>query len=133
MLANIAARNLSLDAKWGSSRASIWPATIRFGLFDGDPTGDGVEITGGGYAPVDLPNDDTTWAPAVDGAKVTVVDIALPTATDVWDADATWFAFSMTDGTLLEVGELTDVVSVDVGQKAVFFAGTITIIEPAGN
>jgi predicted amidohydrolase YtcJ len=131
MLGSVTARNMSLDSKWGAGRASVWPSTIVFALYSDNPMGAGVEISGGSYAAVTKNNDNTTWAAAVNGEKVCQVVIAYPMATAAWSANATWLAIRDPGGTLLEVGQLSDVVIVDqVGVQAKFEAGTVSVIEP---
>jgi hypothetical protein len=132
MLGSVTARNMALDSRFGAGRASVWPSTIVFALYDDNPAGVGVEITGGGYAAVTKNNDNTTWAAASLGQKVCQIAVAFPMATSAWSANATWLAIRDPGGTLLEIGQMSDVVICDVaGVQASFAAGTIVVIEPS--
>lgn len=57
----IAARNLTLRAHFGAARTSLSIPILQFALFRGDPSGGGVEPSGGGYARVAKNNDAAFW------------------------------------------------------------------------
>jgi hypothetical protein len=90
-LGSIKAKNISLDACYGSGHASSWPATTYLHLFQGDPTLGAPEISGGNYGPVSITNDSTHWPNASGGQQVNGVTETLPTSTGPWSAPATYF------------------------------------------
>jgi hypothetical protein len=93
-LGSVKAADMALDACYGSGRASVWPGTIYAHLFAGDPTLGAAEITGGGYAPISIPNDSTHWPNAMGGLKTNGVTEQFPVSTGPWSAPATFFWLS---------------------------------------
>jgi hypothetical protein len=93
-LGSVKSRNMALDSCYGSGKASNWPATVYLHLFANDPTAGGMEIVGGGYAPVAIPNDSTHWPDAVGGLKTNGVTETLPLSIGPWSAPATYFWLS---------------------------------------
>lgn len=63
------------------------PTSFDVALFNGDPTFDGVEITGPGYARVTIANNGTTWTTSGDQV---VAEVTFPAPTGAWD-EATHF------------------------------------------
>lgn len=90
-----AAQELSLDNDYGPTRGPNAPDNLIVHLFGGDPDGDGVEVTGGGYAPATMSNDD--WALAADGIKSTDPSPIFPAPTGEWDITATHWALEDAD------------------------------------
>lgn len=90
-LGSVKARDISLDACYGSGHASDWPSTVYLHLFQGDPTLGAPEISLGGYAPVAIPNDTSHWPNAAGGQKVNGQPETLPTSTGPWSAPANYF------------------------------------------
>ena len=93
-LGSTKAKNLALDASYGSGRASNWPATVYIHLFAGDPTLGAAEIGSGGYAPISVPNDTAHWPAASGGLKMNGQTENFPTSTGPWSAPATYFWLS---------------------------------------
>ena len=62
------------------------PADVWIALYTVTPAdaGGGTEVTGGGYARVQVDNDLVTWAAAVTGIKENAILIAFPQATADW-------------------------------------------------
>ncbi len=100
-LGSVIAKNESLDACYGGSHASNWPSTVYLHLFANDPTAGGMEITGGGYAPVAITNDTMHWPTASAGLKTNGVTETLPVSTGAWSAPATFFWLSNSSTQLL--------------------------------
>lgn len=103
-------------------------------LFDGDPSGDGVEITLAGYARV-AHQDWTTSVPEVgESVRSNASQIEFPTITDAGVADY-WAIFDdAVAGNLLRYGLLTDFIGVPspvvfsgVGEEATFKIGAIKV------
>jgi hypothetical protein len=90
-LGSVRARDMCLDANYGSQHASNWPSTVYLHMFQGDPTLGAPEISGGGYAPISVPNDSSHWPNATSGLKVNGQAEAFPTSTGAWSAPATYF------------------------------------------
>jgi hypothetical protein len=90
-LGSVKARNISLDACYGSGHASDWPSTVYLHLFQGDPTLGAPEISGGNYGPVSIANDSTHWPNASAGQKVNGRVATLPTSNGPWSAVANYF------------------------------------------
>lgn len=108
-----AAQNAALDALWGSQHGVTMPDTFEVGLFTGDPSDAGLELDpDGGYARIVCANDDTTWLPADEGVKTSVL-LVFPDSTGEWSDDADYFGLFV-GGTLFDFGRLTDPVSVAV-------------------
>jgi hypothetical protein len=93
-LGSVKAKNMALDANYGSGRASAWPTPIWAHLFAGNPTIGALEISGGNYGPVSIANDTTHWPNATGGLKVNGQTISFPVSTGPWSAPATYFWFS---------------------------------------
>jgi hypothetical protein len=93
-LGSVKAKNMALDANYGSGRASNWPGTLWAHLFAGDPTLGASEINSGGYAPISITNDSTHWPAAMGGLKVNGVVETFPTSSGPWSAPATFFWLS---------------------------------------
>lgn len=79
--------NRTLDALYGDLHASEAPASYYVALFSAAPTvaGGGTELSGDGYARVEVENTTAEWPLADDRAKHNANDIEWPTATDDWD------------------------------------------------
>lgn len=75
--------------------------TLRIRLFSTTLTRDGVgtELSGDGYAYVEIDNDTTNFPLSDDGAKANAVQFDFPTATADWDAISSVGIFD-TDGNL---------------------------------
>lgn len=77
MIRDIGPRNASLANDYGATKGPNAAASHQFAVFEGDPSVDGVELTGGGYARVTLPNDGTVWPAPVGGQLTITVDLPL--------------------------------------------------------
>lgn len=73
-----AAEGRSLDNDYGPTRGPNSPSTLEAHLFMEHPSFGGVEVSGGGYAPVTFSND--AWDPSADGVKRSHL-LAYPAAT----------------------------------------------------
>lgn len=122
-LLSVAARNASLAMSYGAGRGSSAPASLEVALFVGDPANGGTELAAdGGYAPVTVPNDATTWPDAPTDGAITSTTLTYPTATGAWSDVATHFLIrDATTGDEWDSGQLADDISVDV-------AGTVTTV-----
>lgn len=86
-----AAAEASLNMSYGDDRGPLAPDTLEIALYSGDPAFDGVELNDTdcpGYARLTVANDNTTWLPAADGEKRSVL-LTFP-ATDQWTRAATY-------------------------------------------
>lgn len=71
-----AAAEASLDMSYGDDRGTLAPDFLEIALYSGDPAFDGVEVNDTdcpGYARITVPNDNTTWNPAANGEKSSVI------------------------------------------------------------
>jgi hypothetical protein len=129
-LGSTLAQNLALDACYGSSHASVWPATLYLRLYNGNPMTGGTELTGaGGYAPVAMVNDSTHWPNASGGQKSNGVTLAFPTSSGAWSSAATYFWLTDGTGNLLDGGPLTLSIAVTgAGWNVQFPANSIQIL-----
>lgn len=83
-----AARNASLDNDYGPTAGPNAPAGGHdLALFVGDPMTIGVEVSGPGYARVNVPPGK--WLPAFGGMKRTDGPVLFPAAMDEWDGIVT--------------------------------------------
>lgn len=132
VLASEIAKNISLDACYGGSKSSVWPATVYMALFAGDPADTGVELTSaGGYARVAITNDTTHWPAAAGGQKANALEVAFPASSAAWSATATHFALmsALTAGNKLDSALLTSPVAVTAAATTVVFpANSLTLV-----
>lgn len=83
---DIEAMNQSLANDYGTSE-TLRPPQHELALFSGDPLDSGVEITGGGYARVEIEAAD--WAEPADGAISTIDPVVFPAPTEEWSDTVT--------------------------------------------
>lgn len=119
-------RNRAADAWLGSGRAAGWPNQLLVHLYTGDPADQevpGVELgPDGGYAPLAVVNDDTSFPPAVGGQKVSA-SFTIPFTGPASD-EATWGVIS--DGVdLMLGGPLSETIN-PVGPGDVIFSIAVT-------
>ena len=55
--------NAILDAVLGDDHSTTIPSSLQVRLYAGSPLTGGVELSGGGYAPLAASNNTATWAP----------------------------------------------------------------------
>lgn len=109
---DIPVMNSMLAAIYGPSRAAGRPATVQMALYNGDPTEDGVEMSGGGYTRITLADAD--WNPPTDGQMISIPKSIV--STGAWTVGGV--AASATHWGLVEAlglgvsGELEDQVDV---------------------
>lgn len=96
-LGSTAAKNVVLRGTYGTSRSSLAPATIDVRLYVGDPAGAGVEMTGGGYAPVTLANSDANMGVPTTGL-LTPATVTYATSTGAWSGGTPPDHWAITDG-----------------------------------
>lgn len=120
------AKNIAIRANYGSSRSSLWPALVDFRLYDGDPTGAGTEMTGGGYAPVEVANTDANMGVPTSGV-LTPATVAFATSTGAWSGGTppTYFAITDGAGTLLDVGTVSANPGVSAAGQDVLLSAVI--------
>lgn len=108
------------------------PAIYYVGLLITSPDdgggGDEVSGVGTGYSRVSVANNDTNWPTAISGQKTNGVKIQFPMAVAPW-GNVTHFGLwdDPTDGNLLVYGEVTVVISPDVGNAPYFDVSTLYI------
>ena len=131
-------KNDALDANYGASRSTAFPATVYLALFNGDPTVSGSELSPstGGYTRLSIPNDATNWGAASSGVKSNLLTLYMPASTGAFNASANYFGFydASVGGNLLDTGQLLDIsnnpTTITVSQAGVvikFAAGSIQI------
>lgn len=137
-----AAQNASLDNDYGATRGSNAPSAHQVALFNGDPNGDGVEISDtteteagtvpNGYERVTIPNNGTTWAPAADGRKETAAPVVFAVPTEAWEDVTHFVLFDDADGTtgwdsgaLLETLVVTGAGTAPSADLAVFYGESV--------
>jgi len=106
-LGSTTAKNIAIRANYGSSRSSLWPSTVTFRLYVGNPTSGGTEMTGGGYAGVAVANTDANFPVPTTGV-LEPATVVFPTSTGAWSAGAPPTFFAIKDGsTFLDYGPLS--------------------------
>jgi hypothetical protein len=103
------------------------PTVLGVALFTVTPSdsGGGTEVSGGGYARVDLPPLDANWtaASATDGATDNAVAITFPTPSANWGTVVAFGIFDATTaGNLLVWGAITPSKTINNGDPAPAFA-----------
>jgi hypothetical protein len=106
-LGSVKAQNLALDSCYGDNHADIWPDTVYCHYFANDPTLGGMEITGGGYIPIPIPNDSAHWPDATGGLKTNGEVEDTMTSTGPWNSSATFWWLSDSPTQLLPPGSPT--------------------------
>ncbi len=104
------------------------PATVYVALYTTSPgeDGTGVEVQGGNYARVAVPNDTTNWPVTANGMKSNAADIVFPVATGNWGDVVAWaLCDAPTGGNVLVYGEVSPPRPVYSGDVPRFVAGTL--------
>lgn len=106
---DIEAQNAILDAILGPDQGATIPATFDFELWVGDPRLAGsVEVSGPGYAAVEISTSASWTTPAAGGVKTRDTPVAFADPTDEWDDVAThWAMRDPGTGALYFVGLLS--------------------------
>jgi len=109
------------------------PASVFMALFKGDPDDSGVEVSGGGYARVEVVNDGTNWS-RTDSTVINLNDIDFGTASADWATlghEVTHAAMldDATAGNLLYSGALSVPRIILNGDPIVLVAGQLQITE----
>ncbi len=124
--------NAALDACYGDAHSTAWPDDLQVRLYAGSPLSGGVEVTGGGYAPLAVSNDTATWPDAAFRAKTNGVDFVFATSSGAYSATATHWAITDTSGVLCDTGELGEPIAVtEAGQAVRLVAGSLSITYPS--
>ncbi len=120
--------NAILDAVLGDDHAVTIPDELQVRLYAGSPLTGGVELSGGGYAPLAVDNDTATWDDAVSRVKANAVDFVFATSSGAYSATGTHWAATDTSGVIVVTGELGEVVGATAAGQAVrLIAGTCTV------
>ena len=124
------ARAEELDAFLGDNHSSEYPDTLKVALFLTVPSGTNPGTQpAGGYLPVLVDNDSTTW-PDADTAlhrKSNGVPFVFPTATSNWGT-VNGYGLLRPDDSVLWYSGLTTPVSVLSGQTRQFAVGTFILV-----
>jgi hypothetical protein len=111
-------------------------STLYLALFVGDPSGAGVEISGGNYARKTVATTD--WAAAASGSLSNSSAVTFDQATDIWSADdVTYWALydASTGGNLVAYDDVPAAQQQPIvsGNTVEFSAGDIvlTISDPS--
>lgn len=119
----------TLQAWFGSSHASMFPATWYLGLFSIEPSdaGGGTEASGGSYARVGVANDNTHWS-VIASAATNLLIVTFPVATGVWGNLPWWGLFDdPLFGALACWGKFNIPVKPVVGARVVLSPGDIQV------
>jgi hypothetical protein len=121
--------NATLDHFLGGPAFSP-PAVLLVGLFTTSPTPStaGVEVSGTGYARVQVPNTSATWTPAAAGSKSNASPITFPVAGGSWGTVVAVGLFNES-GTLLYFGPLTASLTVTSGEAFTIPTGAFVASE----
>ena len=102
---DVAEQNSILRAGWGPDQAAHRPASWDLALFNGDPTQDGVEVSGGGYVRQTIDAGD--WSTPVAG-QMAAAWVEFPAPSGAW-SPSTATHWALYDGTTLGAsGPLAD-------------------------
>lgn len=121
------ARRKSLRNDYGTNAAADAPSSHDLHLFNGDPMLDGVEVTGDGYAAVQV--DPADWVD--DESEAIVALVTMPAPTGAWDI-ATHWALEGSDGLWWDCGEFATPLNVTgagdgpLVRVPIFYADAIT-------
>lgn len=103
------ARNIALDACYGDSKSSLWPASLQVALWNGDPAAGGSELTSaGGYARAVVANTTANFPNAAAGVKTSATTTQFAASTGAFSSGFTHWAFMDGSGNLLDSGQVTD-------------------------
>jgi hypothetical protein len=105
-------------------------ANTHIALFTAGPddSGGGTEVSGSGYARVNLANNTTSWPTTSTGTKANGTNIVFPTAAGSWGTITHFGIFSAASGgNLLFHGSLGTAKSVGSGDAPSFPIGSLTI------
>lgn len=128
------AADLLLDVMFGQA-ANPFPASYWIALSETDPLVDGTgltELTGSGYARVELVNDGTTF-PGASGRSTTIgVDVTYAAASGLWNTVTHFALYGHVTATTNYYGSgaLVLPVAIASGASAFFSAGTLTFDVP---
>jgi len=84
---DVAAMNASLDNDYGTTHGPNAPSSHDVALFVGDPMTDGVEVSGAGYARVQILA--AAWMAASDGFKTPSAPVVFPDPTAAYPGTVT--------------------------------------------
>lgn len=76
--------DLVLECVFGDGHDSRFPDTWELALYDNDPSTTGVELSGSGYARLDVPNDDANWTAPAGSVVQNILDLRFDPATADW-------------------------------------------------
>lgn len=129
VMLSASARNASLLNDYGSTKGANAPTALRVCLFIGDPRL-GVELTGGGYTPVVVDNDDTYWTSAPEDGVMSPESVEF-VFTDTPDGIATHWAFrdDATDD-LWDTGQRAEQVIIPEGGASATLVCTVNYADP---
>lgn len=117
-----------LDAAYGSSHSSVFPANHWVSLFAGTPGAGGVELVGGGYAPVGaVANNSANWPNAIGNVKTNGATFTFPTATADWVEATHWATKDGAGGAIVDQGLLGEPVVVRAGQTFYLAPGDLVM------
>lgn len=123
-------RTKDLDRVFGAI-AYTSPATLYFALVVGDPSGAGVEVSGGSYARVGVTNNSTNF-PAASGSPPTKSNASAIVWTDPtgsWGTPTYWAIYdASTSGNLLRYGTITNPVAIATGSRVEIPAGELDLL-----
>lgn len=114
----------------GSVHLSSFPNTFYIAFYTVAPSASGTggaEVTGGAYARLAVPNDDTNWSGTA-GSKSNVLQLIFPLATANWGSIvAVALMNTLTVGNTVVSGLLGTPFAITSGQRALFDPGTLIV------
>lgn len=130
MLLDDAAANASLASSYGAARdTSNSPVHLELALFHGDPAAGGTELEAdGGYVPLTVDNDATTWPDAPADRAITSAVLDWPAATGEYSDTVTHALIRDADtGVGWDTGRLAAEISIsEAGQ---FVRAQVTVYD----
>lgn len=103
---------------------------LHFALFTAGPTdtGGGTEVSGTGYARVNVTNNTTNFPTTTTGLKQNATAITFPTAGASWGTATHWGIYdASSSGNLLFHGALDSAKAIDTGDAFSFPIGNLSI------
>jgi len=92
-LGSLKARDIALDACYGSTHSAVWADIHYLHLFDLNPLVGGRELLYGvgGYEALEVVNTNTSWNAAQNSQKTNKATLTFPESTGSWSATATYW------------------------------------------
>lgn len=123
-LGSVTAQTVDLAGTYGDNKGALAPTTLHAHLYEGDPTGSGVEVVGTGYAALAVANTDAALGATPTDGQLGPITLDFGTAgADDWGTPDYW---GFTDGTgnLYDYQEIANPAEIATGDPVTL---TVTI------